>query len=73
MNTPLNRQLNVMVDLEEMRELARRLALALADEVAYHGDENSAEASLEVLAVARAQLDLVDEFDNIDSLKGERK
>ena len=69
MNTPLNRQLNMMVDLEEMRDLARRLALALAGEVAFHGDEDSAEKSLLVLSDAREQLDLAVEFDTIDSLR----
>ena len=53
----------------ELIDLARRLALALANEVAYAGIE-AAEASLVVLAEARVKLDLGEEFDNIDTLGG---
>ena len=69
MNTPLNRQLSMIADLGEMRGLATRLAMALANEVAYHGDEDSTGESLAVLALAREYLDLADEFESIDSLR----
>jgi hypothetical protein len=49
------------------RPFARRLALALADEVAFIGDE-AAEESFAVLTEARERLDLSKEFDEIDSL-----
>jgi len=55
MNTPLNRQMNTMMELEEMRNLALRLMLALIDEVR-HSKEPS-EATLEVLAKAQAKFD----------------
>lgn len=54
---------------DEMRALARRLALALAAEVEFAGPE-AAEASLVVLAEARTALDLGAEFDEIDTLGG---
>lgn len=50
-------------------EFARKLALALADEVAYLGEENASEKSLELLSHARDFLNLQNEFDNIDTLK----
>ena len=50
---------------DNMLDLARRLALALADEVAFVGDE-AAERSLQVLAEARIALGLEKEFDEID-------
>ena len=57
---------------DNMLDLARRLALALADEVAFTGEANAAERSLQVLAEARDALGLEKEFDEIDSLRGEK-
>jgi hypothetical protein len=58
-------------EINSVIELASKLALALADEVAFHGEENCADASLEVLEQARDLLGLQKEFEEIDSLKGE--
>lgn len=52
----------------ELNDLARKLALALANEVVYHGEDNCSELSLELLAEARKKLDLSDKFDRLDSL-----
>lgn len=49
-------------------ELAEKLALALADEMTFHGEQNCSEASLKVLAQARDLLNLQDEFEKIDTL-----
>jgi len=54
---------------KELMEFARALALALADEVAFAGDD-AAELSLELLARARKELSLETEFEKIDTLKG---
>lgn len=53
----------------ELLELSKNLALALADEVAFVGSD-AAEASLKVLATARVKLGLEKEFDAIDTLSG---
>jgi hypothetical protein len=46
-----------------------RLAMALADEVSYHGEEDSAAASLAILSEAAETFDLWDVFEEIDQLK----
>ena len=50
-------------------QFARKLALALADEVMYNGIENASEASLKLLSIARNFLNLQKEFDGIDTLE----
>ena len=50
-------------------QFARKLALALTDEVMYNGIENASEASLELLSIARNFLNLQKEFDDIDTLE----
>lgn len=55
----------------DLIELARRLALALADEVAFAGDD-AAEESVEVLSEARDILGLQKEFEEIDTLSSGR-
>ena len=65
MNLPTAQEL--AASNNDLLDLARRLALALADEVVYAGAE-AAEASLVVLAEARIKLDLGEEFDKINSL-----
>lgn len=52
---------------DELLNLARNLALALADEVTFAGAD-AAERSLQVLAQAREKLSLAKEFDEIESL-----
>lgn len=61
-------RLDLEGQVEELSNLAKKLALALADEVAFVGDEHAAEASLGVLSEARTRLGLEKEFDEIDSL-----
>jgi hypothetical protein len=55
-------------EYHELEEFAKKLALALADEVTYHGEENCSELSLELLAKAREKLNLSEKFEEIDSL-----
>ncbi len=57
---------------EDLFNLARKLALALANEVAFSGEEAGC-ISLALLAQARKQLGLESAFDEIDSLRGDRK
>ena len=65
----MNRQLDLMVAENAMRELAQKLALALIDEVTFvQTFAAAAEASLEVLAEARELLNLEKELDEIDLL-----
>ena len=73
MNTPLNRQLDLMVECDLMKRLAIRLALALADEVVFHGEGSAAEESLAALSEARDKLSLQAEFEQLDSLRGEKE
>ena len=58
MNTPLARQHNQMVYAERSRELARKLLLALIDEVRQMGPENAAMATHKAIAEAQNELEL---------------
>ena len=53
---------------EELYELARRLAIALANEVVFNGENQAAPQSMCALAEAREKLDLAEQFDRVDSL-----
>lgn len=53
---------------DELYELARRLAVALANEVVFNGEDQACEQSMHALADAREKLDLAEEFDQVDSL-----
>jgi hypothetical protein len=56
-------------EYNELWNLARRLALALADECTFMGDDTASEESLAVLSIARDKLGLAEEFDKLDSLR----
>lgn len=58
----------ITLSYKELLELTKRLALALADDAVFHGDNNMAEATLGVLSDAREELGLSEEFDELDSL-----
>ena len=47
---------------------ARRLALALANEVVSNGEDQASPQSMRALAEAREKLDLAEAFDQVDSL-----
>ncbi len=53
----------------DMKNFAKELALALADEVIFLGEDNCTEQSIKLLAQARERLELSEEFDRLDSLK----
>jgi len=58
MNTPLTRQLDIIVELEETKDLARGLLLALIDEIRHNGPENAASATHEIIAKAQKKLEV---------------
>lgn len=62
----MNRYDELLEKYDELTQLSKELALALADEVAFVGSD-AAEASLKVLAVVRVKLGLGKEFDAIDT------
>lgn len=71
MKTPIQ-----YIDFIEVYNLARDLALALADETMYlenlgkvSGCDGPSENSLRLLAQARNELNLAEQFDELDGLK----
>ena len=57
---------------EGLKKLARELAISLANETVFFGEENVSERTLSLLSEAREKLGLKEDFDEIDSLRIEK-